>query len=257
MSAALRVSALSVRFGGVQALDHVDLEVEDGQLVGLIGPNGAGKTTFLDAITGFVPASGRVILAGEDLRGLSSHARARRGLARTWQNAELFDDLSVAENLAVASRSRGRRANRNGIAEALGSAEVARKALATVGLDWARDELPAALSHGERKLIGVARALVAGPRVLCLDEPAAGQDGWERERLRSLLRRVADEGTAILLIDHDMDLVFGVCNRIVVLNFGQVIATGSPETLRRDPAVVSAYLGAPMADVKAAVSDDA
>jgi branched-chain amino acid transport system ATP-binding protein len=214
-----------VSFGGVRALVDVDLEVAEGKLVGLIGPNGAGKTTFIDAISGFVRARGRVELDGTDLSRLAPHERARRGLARTWQATELFDDLTVGENVAVAARRQSH------------------AALERIGLESAADRLPAQLSQAERKLVGFARAMAAQPRVLCLDEPAAGLDAAESERLGRWLRQVVDEGTAMLLVDHDMGLVLSVCDWIVVLEFGKVIATGTPDDVRRDRRVVEAYLG--------------
>jgi len=224
--AVLRVDGLSVAFGGVRALREVTLEVREGELVGLIGPNGAGKTTLVDAVSGFVGYAGRVELSGSDLSGLPPYERARRGLGRTWQSTELFDDLDVRENLTVASRS--------------GSAD---RALALVGMDWAAEAMPAQLSMGQRKLVGVARALAAEPRLLCLDEPAAGLDTRESGELGARLRDLADQGQSMLLIEHDMGLVLGICDRVVVLEFGQVIADGPPEVVRADPQVIAAYLG--------------
>ena len=224
--AVLRVTGLSVAFGGVRALRDVTLEVREGELVGLIGPNGAGKTTLVDAVSGFVGYTGRVELSGTDIGGLPPYERARRGLGRTWQSTELFDDLDVRENLTVASRS--------------GSAE---QVLGLVGMDWAAEAMPTQLSMGQRKLVGVARALAAEPRLLCLDEPAAGLDTRESEELGARLRGLADRGQSMLLIEHDMGLVLGICDRVIVLEFGQVIAEGPPDAVRQDPRVVAAYLG--------------
>jgi branched-chain amino acid transport system permease protein len=224
--AVLRVTGLSVAFGGVHALSNVALEVREGELVGLIGPNGAGKTTLVDAVSGFVSCSGRVELAGADIGGLPAYERARRGLGRTWQSTELFDDLDVRENLTVASRN--------------GSAD---QALGLVGMGWAAEGMPADLSMGQRKLVGVARALAAKPRLLCLDEPAAGLDTRESRELGTRLRGLADQGQSMLLIEHDMGLVLGICDRVIVLEFGQVIAEGQPEVVRQDPRVIAAYLG--------------
>jgi branched-chain amino acid transport system permease protein len=220
----LSVSGLSVAFGGVHALEDVDLEVREGELLGLIGPNGAGKTTLIDAVTGFVPFTGSISLDGEDIGSLPAYQRARRGLARTWQNTDLFDDLEVGENVAVAG------------------GEVSRT-LGLVGLDWASGAMPDELSEGQRKLVGVARALAGGPRLLCLDEPAAGLDTRESEELGLALRALADAGQSTLLIDHDMGLVLGICDRVVVLEFGRVLADGPPEIVRQDERVIAAYLG--------------
>jgi branched-chain amino acid transport system ATP-binding protein len=224
--AVLRVADLSVAFGGVRALREVSIVVGEGELVGLIGPNGAGKTTLVDAVSGFVGYTGRVELAGADLSGRPPYERARRGLGRTWQSTELFDDLDVQENLTVAARG-----------------GPTARALALVGMDWAAEAMPAQLSMGQRKLVGVARALAARPRLLCLDEPAAGLDTRESAELGACLRGLADQGQAMLLIEHDMGLVLGICDRVVVLEFGQVIADGPPAVVRTDPQVIAAYLG--------------
>jgi branched-chain amino acid transport system permease protein len=230
--AVLKVDGMSVRFGGVHAVENVSLEIREGELVGLIGPNGAGKTTMIDAMTGFVASAGTVVLGDRDLRGLAAYDRARAGLTRTWQSTELFDDLSVFENLTVAARE-------SGVTE-----DDAKQTLALVGMDWAAEAEPSQLSSGQRKLVGVARALVAKPRLLCLDEPAAGLDTAESEELGVTLRKLADQGQSMLLIEHDMGLVLGICDRVVVLEFGRVIAEGPPEAVRRDPKVIAAYLGA-------------
>ncbi len=239
----LSCRAVSVSYGGVRALVDVDLEVEEGQLVGLIGPNGAGKTTFIDAITGIVRSRGRVELDGQDLTSLPSHARARRGLTRTWQSIELFDDLTVRENLTVLAPRRGQPSPR-----------TPEDALAMFGLESLADAMPTEVSQVQRKLVGLARALAAGPRVLCLDEPAAGLDVTESEELGRRLRQIVDGGIPVLLVDHDMGLVLGISDHVVVLEFGKVIATGDPEAVRRDPQVVAAYLGKAAADVEEATA---
>jgi branched-chain amino acid transport system permease protein len=245
-----RVTGLSVTFGGVHALSDVSLEVREGELVGLIGPNGAGKTTLVDAASGFVASTGRVELGGADLGGLEPYERARRGLARTWQSTELFEDLDVRENLTVAAKDGAAKdgAARDGAARD----ESAERTLALVGMDWAGQAMPSQLSMGQRKLVGVARALAARPRLLCLDEPAAGLDTRESRELGACLRALADRGQSMLLIEHDMGLVLGICDRVVVLEFGRVIADGPPEVVRADPRVIAAYLGQDAASEDAA-----
>jgi branched-chain amino acid transport system permease protein len=239
----LRVRGLSVAFGGVHALTDVDLEVGEGELVGLIGPNGAGKTTFIDAVTGFVGHTGSVELGGDPVAGQAPYAIAAKGCARTWQGTDLFDDLDVRENLTVAAGSAA-------------TPEDIEDVLTRMGLAPVAEAMPAELSEGQRKLVGLARAVVGRPELLCLDEPAAGMDTRESQALGRRLRELADQGQSTLLIDHDMGLVLGICDRVVVLEFGSVIANGAPDVVRRDPAVMSAYLGS-AAEAAAAVVDPA
>jgi branched-chain amino acid transport system ATP-binding protein len=246
----LCTASISVNYGGVRALVEVDLEVERGQLVGLIGPNGAGKPPFIDAITGFTRASGTVELEGRDLTRMAPHERARAGLARTWQSADLFEELTVAENLAVTT---GRPSLSRTIREiARGRTDVdptVGGSLALLEIEDLADALPDSLTLGQRKLVGVARALASGPTALCLDEPAAGLDTAESARLGDHLRQIVETGTAVLLVDHDMGLVLSICDHVVVLDFGKVIARGRPEEIRGDPGVIEAYLGSAAAEV--------
>jgi branched-chain amino acid transport system ATP-binding protein len=235
---------ISVSFGGVHAVVDVDLEVHPGELVGLIGPNGAGKTTFIDAVTGFVPHRGTIAVDGADVTDLDAHARARSGMARTWQAIELFDDLTVRENLTVSAvHPSAWTTIKEVLTGAVRRSDAVVEALEVFGLGGLAEVTPSDLTQGQRKLVAVARALAARPKLLCLDEPAAGLDATESEAFGRQLRQIVDGGTPALLVDHDMGLVLGICDRIVVIEFGHVIATGTPEEVRADPQVVAAYLG--------------
>ena len=242
----LDVEDLRVTFGGVAAVDDVSFTVDDGSLVGLIGPNGAGKTTCIEALTGYLPqATGLVRFLGRDLTGMPPHSRAHFGMARTFQSVELFDDLTVRENLrAAANRRTVWQSLRDLVAPRWHNDEsVIDRALDVVGLADAADALPTELSQGQRKLAGVARALACRPRLVLLDEPAAGLDATETLALGGRLRDVVDDGVSILLVDHDMGLVLGTCDQIVVLDFGRVLSTGTPDRVRNDERVLAAYLG--------------
>ncbi|HLY82708.1 MAG TPA: ABC transporter ATP-binding protein [Acidimicrobiales bacterium] len=242
----LEVNQLSVRYGGLQAVDHIDLHVEEGQIVGLIGPNGAGKTTIIDALTGFTAATGQVIFDGMPIQDLAPHRRFRAGLARTWQSIELFDDLTVEENLRVACERQTwmgvvvdlvHPRRRHGVVHDLD------QVLERVGLSHLLSRRPPELSEGERKLVGVARGLAGSPKLLLLDEPAAGLDNRESHALGENLRSIVQQGITVFLVDHDMNLVLNVCDSLFVLDFGRLIARGTPAEIRADEQVIAAYLG--------------
>lgn len=244
----LSAQNITVRYGGVVANENVSLEVHPGEIVGLIGPNGAGKTTFADAVTGFTDYEGTISVDSSPMNGLPPHQRRRTGLSRTWQSGELFPNLSVNQNVIAAMRPGGLATlwrdlvgRRRG-----GSNEVVDATLRSVGLGDVGDTLARDLTLGQQKLVGVARALVGNCRVLLLDEPAAGLDSQESVEFAERIRAVVRDGPGALLIDHDMSLVLGVCDRIYVLEFGKVIFSGTPDQARKDPAVIAAYLGAPM-----------
>ncbi|HEX7131909.1 MAG TPA: ABC transporter ATP-binding protein [Iamia sp.] len=234
-----------MRYDGLLAIDAVDLDVRPGEVVGLIGPNGAGKTTFVDAVTGFTRGDGRVRFDGREINRLSPHRRARLGLARTWQSVELFGELSVLENALVASRSMSWRSVLADVVhpERTKPDDAARAALQLAGIESLAARNPHELPLGQQKLVGIARALASQPQLVMLDEPAAGLDTDESRALGRRLRSVADSGIGLLLIDHDMDLLFQTCDRVYVLDLGRVIAQGTPTEVRGDEAVISAYLG--------------
>jgi ABC-type branched-subunit amino acid transport system ATPase component/branched-subunit amino acid ABC-type transport system permease component len=231
--ALLEVRGLSVRFAGISAVDNVDLSVARGAFIGLIGPNGAGKTTFIDAICGFVGSTGEVLFSGRPVAHLPAHERSRLGLRRTFQTTELFDDLTIRENLMVPII-------RDNVAGAAVSIE---EALDLVGLADHADSLPRQLSNGERKLAALARALRGGPDLLLLDEPAAGLDSAESQLLGDRMLSLLNLGISILLVDHDLDLIMRVCDRVDVLDRGRLLASGPPDEVRSNPLVHEAYIG--------------
>jgi len=233
----LSVRNVTVRFGGNVALDNVDLHAAPGEITGLIGPNGAGKTTLFNVITGLlVPQRGEVWLGDASLTRLAPYRRARAGMARTFQRLELFGLLTVRENVELAA------AVRRGVGK--GSvAGLADQLLELVGLRDAADVRSDELPTGRARLVELARALATGPRVLLLDEPASGQDENETEAFGLLLGRIAAEGVAVVLVEHDMQLVMQTCQRIHVLDFGRILAVGTPQEIQTDRAVLEAYLG--------------
>ena len=249
--ALLSVQGVTVRFGGLVANDAISFAVEPGTVFAVIGPNGAGKTTLFNVISGaLAPSAGSVEFAGEAVTGLPQHRIAERGLVRTYQLVQLFKELTVAENV----RAGFHRVTRGGIAAALvrpgwaraQEAEVARKTselLAFVGLDGQGDVLADTLPYGRQRLLEVARALAAEPKLLLLDEPAAGLNTQETEALAGVIERVNGRGVTVLLVEHDMSLVMRVAKRIVVIDFGRKIAEGAPAEIRAHPDVLAAYLG--------------
>jgi branched-chain amino acid transport system ATP-binding protein len=235
----LETGQLSVTYGGLRAVRDVSVTVRPGQVVGLIGPNGAGKTTFLDAVTGYVRSKGTVELKGRDVSAWRSHRRARAGLARSWQSIELFDQLTALDNLRVARDSVRRKMLTKDRLDDDGLVQI----LDLLGIADAAGQLPGDLPNGKRKLLGVARALASEPALLCMDEPAAGLDSSESVTLGSRLRSLVTQDMSILLIEHDMNLVFSVCDWVYVLVFGSVVAEGPPAEIRKNEQVIAAYIG--------------
>ena len=239
----LSVDHVGVRYGGVVAVDDVSFEVFGGEIVGVIGPNGAGKTTLIDAMSGFAESTGSVSLDSERLDGVKPHARSRLGLGRTFQGIELYDDLTVRENVAVGSV-----ASRGSAGEgSVGDIDVLFRLL---DLDDDADRAVGELSQGQRQLVSIARALAGAPQVVLLDEPAAGLDSTESQWLGERLRSIRDAGVTVVMVDHDMGLVLDVCDRIIVLDLGRVIAVGTPAEIQSNPVVVKAYLGTTHAPVE-------
>ena len=237
--ARLEVAGVEVRFGGVVALRGVDLSVDEGTVTGLIGPNGAGKTTLFNVVTGLQKANqGDIRLEGQDIGHLPPHRRARLGIARTFQRLEVFGSLTVRENILVAAEIRRRWAR-----DGSNPRRVADEIIALVGLGPVARVRCDTLPTGMARLVEVGRALATRPKVLLLDEPSSGLDDQETDDLGALLCRLAEQGTAVLLVEHDVELVMSVCARIHVLDFGRILAVGTPAEIQADPDVRAAYLG--------------
>lgn len=233
MAALMEAQDLHRHFGGLRAVDGVNFSLEQGEIHALIGPNGAGKTTLVSLLSGRIPVqSGHILLAGEDITRLPAHARVRRGIAYTFQITSVYPRLSVFDNVALAAQSAGARPLRQAVIAAL----------ERVGLAGLQMELAGSLSYGHQRLLELAMGLALNPRVLILDEPTQGLAAGEIEGFKTLVRGLVP-ATTVLLIEHNMDVVMDLATRITVLNFGQVLATGTPAQIRANPAVQEAYLG--------------
>jgi branched-chain amino acid transport system ATP-binding protein len=262
MKALLEVDDLSKAFRGLSAVDHVGLKVGAGTVHGLIGPNGAGKTTFFNLVSGLLPPDqGRIRLDGQSLDGLPPWRRTAAGLARTFQNIRMFGEMSVLENvmtgrhLRIASGVLGALIRSRGFRDAEAAAKAASlDLLRLIGLAAAAGQRAGALSYGDQRRLEIARALAAFPKLLMLDEPAAGLNPAETHALADLIRGLRERGVTILLVEHDMPFVMGLCDRITVLNFGRKIAEGTPGEIRADAGVIEAYLGGALAEEFGAAS---